>query len=91
MTIHVYFAYFILLLFDGLKVLEEPGKDTSKFDTIMPTVVRPCTKDTFTSDVVSPRFLTLLLILLLHTHVSSICTTPFSHEQTRWIFGTSNN
>lgn len=37
------------------QVLEEPGKDTSKFDTIMPTVVRPCTKDTFTSSEVSHR------------------------------------
>ena len=58
MTIHVYFAYFIFLLSGCLKVLEEPGKDTSKFDTIMPTVVRPCTKDTFTSDVVSSSDLT---------------------------------
>nr|XP_022336548.1 probable cation-transporting ATPase 13A3 isoform X1 [Crassostrea virginica] len=41
-----------LIMFNSTKwVLEEPGKDTSKFDTIMPTVVRPCTKDTFTSDV----------------------------------------
>lgn len=39
-----------LIMFNSTKwVLEEPGKDTSKFDTIMPTVVRPCTKDTFTS------------------------------------------
>ena len=30
--------------------LEEPGRDTSKFDTIMPTVVRPATKDTFMPD-----------------------------------------
>jgi hypothetical protein len=36
-----------------LQVLDEPGRDTSKFDTIMPTVVRPCTKDTFSSPEVS--------------------------------------
>lgn len=30
-----------------LQSLEEPGSDTSKFDAIMPTVVRPVTKDTF--------------------------------------------
>ncbi|XP_056008608.1 polyamine-transporting ATPase 13A3-like isoform X2 [Ostrea edulis] len=39
-----------LIMFNSTKwVLDEPGRDTSKFDTIMPTVVRPCTKDTFSS------------------------------------------
>ena len=28
-------------------MLDEPGRDTSKFDTIMPTVVRPVTRETF--------------------------------------------
>ncbi|XP_063410075.1 polyamine-transporting ATPase 13A3-like [Mytilus trossulus] len=37
-----------LIMFESTKwILEEPGRDTSKFDTIMPTVVKPCTKDTF--------------------------------------------
>lgn len=27
--------------------LEEPGSDTSKFDNIIPTVVRPTTKERF--------------------------------------------
>ncbi|XP_061189537.1 polyamine-transporting ATPase 13A3-like isoform X2 [Saccostrea echinata] len=40
-----------LIMFNSTKwVLDEPGKDSSKFDTIMPTVVRPCTKDTFTAE-----------------------------------------
>ncbi|XP_033763679.1 probable cation-transporting ATPase 13A3 isoform X1 [Pecten maximus] len=37
-----------LIMFESTKwVLEEPGRDTSKFDTMMPTVVKPCTRDTF--------------------------------------------
>ncbi|XP_052083585.1 polyamine-transporting ATPase 13A3-like, partial [Mytilus californianus] len=40
-----------LIMFESTKwILEEPGRDTSKFDTIMPTVVKPCTKDTFLSN-----------------------------------------
>lgn len=30
-------------------VIQEPGRDTHKFDNFMPTVVNPCTKDTFTN------------------------------------------
>lgn len=38
-----------LIMFKSTKwVLDEPGRDTSKFDTIMPTVVRPVTRETFT-------------------------------------------
>ncbi|KAL4220880.1 hypothetical protein ACF0H5_019146 [Mactra antiquata] len=37
-----------VIMFNSTKWnLEEPGSDTSRFDTIMPTVVRPTTKDTF--------------------------------------------
>ncbi|VDH94160.1 cation-transporting ATPase 13A3/4/5 [Mytilus galloprovincialis] len=40
-----------LIMFESTKwILEEPGRDTSKFDTIMPTVVKPCTRDTFLSN-----------------------------------------
>ncbi|XP_053378847.1 polyamine-transporting ATPase 13A3-like isoform X2 [Mercenaria mercenaria] len=40
-----------VIMFNATKwTLEEPGRDTSKFDTIMPTVVRPATKDTFMPD-----------------------------------------
>ena len=31
--------------------MEEPGRDSSKYDTIMPTIVRPCTRDTFVEEV----------------------------------------
>ncbi|XP_077998029.1 polyamine-transporting ATPase 13A3-like [Glandiceps talaboti] len=34
-------------------LLEEPGRDTTKFDNIMPTVVKPITADTFLSEDVS--------------------------------------
>ncbi|KAK7501877.1 hypothetical protein BaRGS_00006963 [Batillaria attramentaria] len=37
-----------LIMFNAIKWhLEEPGADTSKYDTIMPTVVRPYSRDTF--------------------------------------------
>ncbi|XP_076451738.1 polyamine-transporting ATPase 13A3-like isoform X2 [Babylonia areolata] len=37
-----------LIMFNAIKWhLEEPGQDTSKYDTIMPTVVRPYSRDTF--------------------------------------------
>ncbi|XP_025081002.1 probable cation-transporting ATPase 13A3 isoform X3 [Pomacea canaliculata] len=37
-----------LIMFNSIKWhLEEPGSDTSKYDTIMPTVVRPYSRDTF--------------------------------------------
>ncbi|KAK3105212.1 hypothetical protein FSP39_019931 [Pinctada imbricata] len=40
-----------LIMFNSTKwVMEEPGADSSKYDTIMPTVVRPCTRDTFAED-----------------------------------------
>ncbi|CAH1775580.1 unnamed protein product [Owenia fusiformis] len=31
-------------------LLEEPGSDTSKFEQIVPTIVKPCTRDTYYSD-----------------------------------------
>ncbi|XP_070560588.1 polyamine-transporting ATPase 13A3-like isoform X2 [Ptychodera flava] len=34
-------------------LLEEPGKDSTKFDSIMPTVVKPITADTFLSEEVA--------------------------------------
>ncbi|KAJ8320109.1 hypothetical protein KUTeg_001696 [Tegillarca granosa] len=47
-----------LIMFESTKwLLEEPGRDTSKFDTIMPTVVKPCTKKTYlASDMTQPPF-----------------------------------
>jgi len=37
----------IIAIFHFAQSLEEPGSDSSKFDNIIPTIVRPCTKDTF--------------------------------------------
>ncbi|XP_064642626.1 polyamine-transporting ATPase 13A3-like isoform X2 [Lineus longissimus] len=39
-------------------ILEEPGRDTSKFDNMVPTVVKPCTADTFyvSSGVEQPAY-----------------------------------
>ncbi|XP_052286292.1 polyamine-transporting ATPase 13A3-like isoform X2 [Dreissena polymorpha] len=37
-----------VIMFNSTKwTLEEPGADTSKFDNIMPTIVKPATRDTF--------------------------------------------
>ncbi|KAK6177645.1 hypothetical protein SNE40_015705 [Patella caerulea] len=40
-----------LIMFNSINwVLEEPGQDSSKYDTIMPTIVKPCRKDNFLTD-----------------------------------------
>ncbi|GFN76982.1 cation-transporting ATPase, partial [Plakobranchus ocellatus] len=37
-----------LIMFNAINwYLEEPGADTNKYDTIMPTVVKPCSSETF--------------------------------------------
>ena len=33
-----------------LQLLEEPGKDTAKFDSLMPTIVKPISRDTYYTD-----------------------------------------
>ncbi|KAL5014330.1 hypothetical protein ScPMuIL_008600 [Solemya velum] len=46
-----------LIMFNSANwVLEEPGRDISKFETIMPTVVKPCSKDTFDASSVEQPF-----------------------------------
>ncbi|ESO89930.1 hypothetical protein LOTGIDRAFT_218380 [Lottia gigantea] len=42
-----------LIMFNSINwILEEPGEDTSKYDTIMPTIVKPCHRNHFSDEVV---------------------------------------
>ncbi|XP_041377878.1 probable cation-transporting ATPase 13A3 [Gigantopelta aegis] len=40
-----------LIMFNSIGwTLEEPGQDTTKYDTLMPTIVKPCTRRSFHED-----------------------------------------
>lgn len=46
-----------VLILAPVQHIEEPGSDTRKFDTIMPTVVKPYSADTFLGEEVSTFFI----------------------------------
>ena len=46
-TFHFQFFKRVLLLLDVFQILEEPGEDNTKFDNIVPTIVKPKTSEKF--------------------------------------------